>query len=50
MERKFGLKSHYLLKEIEKMTGGGKCERYENLEPFMDMIQDIQMPNTCTEQ
>ena len=31
------------------MTGGGKCERYENLEPFMDMIQDIQMPNTCTE-
>jgi len=47
--KEFGLKSHYLLKEIEKMTGGGKCERYENLEPFMDMIQDIQIPNTCTE-
>ena len=31
------------------MTGGGKCDRYENLEPFMDMIQDIQLPNTCTE-
>ena len=47
--KEFGLKSHYLLKEIEKITGGGLCERYENLEPIMDMIQDIQIPQNCTE-
>lgn len=47
--KEFGLKSHYLLKEMEKMTGGGKCKMYENLEPFMDMIQDIPLPRNITE-
>jgi hypothetical protein len=47
--KEFALKSHYLLKEMEKMTGGGKCKMYENLEPFMDMIQDIPIPRNITE-
>ena len=47
--KEFALKSHYLLKEIEKMTGGCKCEKYENIEPFVDMIQDIPIPVNCTE-
>lgn len=36
-----GLKSLFLLKEIERM--GGK--KYENLEPILDMVQDIPLPN-----
>jgi len=35
-----GLKSLFLLKELERM--GGK--RYDNLEPIFDMIQDIKLP------
>ena len=49
MWKEFGLKSHYLLQEIYKMTGGGKSERYENIEPFLDLLQDIKIPDTCTE-
>jgi hypothetical protein len=35
-----GLKSLFLLKEIERM--GGK--QYENLEPILDLVQDIPLP------
>ena len=35
-----GLKSHYLLEQVIKM--GGK--KYDNLEPMLDMVQDINIP------
>jgi uncharacterized Zn finger protein (UPF0148 family) len=45
------LKSKFLLDQIYKITGGNKrgLEQYENIEPFLDMVQDITIPNTCTE-
>lgn len=43
------LKSKFLLDQIHKMTGGGKQEQFENIEPFLDMVQDISIPRTCTE-
>lgn len=36
-----GLKSHFLLNEIIKM--GGK--QYDNLEPLLDLVEDINLPN-----
>ena len=44
------LKSRYLLDQIYTMTGGGKTRKeFENIEPMLDMIQDINIPRTCTE-
>lgn len=43
------LKSKYLLDQIYKMTGGGKTKAFENIEPMLDMVQDIKIPTTCTE-
>ena len=40
-----GLKSLYLLKELERMG----AKQYDNLAPIMDMVQDITVPE-CTEQ
>lgn len=43
------LKSKFLLDQISQMTGGGKTLKvYENIEPFIDMIEDISVPE-CTE-
>ena len=56
--KEFALKSHYLLKEIQKMTTTNKKdvdghviyhEKYENIEPFLSMVEDIPIPHTCTE-
>jgi hypothetical protein len=47
--KEFGLKSHFLLQQIYKMTDGGKSERYENIEPFLDLVQDVKLPKNCTE-
>ena len=56
--KEFALKSHYLLREIEKLTSTNKKdedgeviyhEKYDNIEPFLSIIQDIPIPNTCTE-
>ena len=35
-----GLKSLFLLKELERMG----AKKYDNLEPLMDMVQDIELP------
>ena len=44
------LKSRYLLDQIYTMTGGGKTRKeFENIEPMLDMIQDIKIPSTCSE-
>ncbi len=44
------LKSRYLLDQIYNMTGGGKTRKeFENIEPMLDMVQDIKIPSTCTE-
>ena len=44
------LKSRYLLDQIYTMTGGGKTRKeFENIEPMLDMVQDIIIPRTCTE-
>ena len=56
--KEFALKTHYLLKEIQKMTTTNKKdedghviyhEKYENIEPFLTMVEDIPIPHTCTE-
>ena len=56
--KEFGLKSNYLLKEIQKMTTTNKKDedgeiiyhkKYENIDVFLKMIQDIPTPHTCTE-
>ena len=56
--KEFALKSHYLLKEIQKMTTTNKRdedgeviyhEKYENIDIFLKMVQDIPIPHTCTE-
>ena len=56
--KEFALKSHYLLKEIQKMTTTNKKdedgeviyhEKYENIDIFLKMIQDIPIPHKCTE-
>lgn len=53
--KELGLKSNYLLKQIRDMTSQKKDGefivngKYENIEPFIDMIQDIVVPKTCTE-
>ena len=39
-----GLKSLYLLKELERMG----AKKYDNLEPIIDLVQDIVIPQ-CTE-
>jgi len=39
-----GLKSLFLLKELERMG----AKKHDNLEPMMDMVQDIKLPE-CTE-
>jgi hypothetical protein len=47
--RECALKSKFLLDQICMMTGGGKTMKaYENIEPFIDMIEDISVPE-CTE-
>tara|TARA_B110000495_G_C22862758_1_gene503113 strand:- start:56 stop:811 length:756 start_codon:yes stop_codon:yes gene_type:complete len=44
------LKSKFLLDQIYKMTGGEKTlPHYENIESFIDMIQDIHIPRNCSE-
>jgi hypothetical protein len=49
MWRECALKSKFLLDQIHKMTGGGKTRKeYENIEVFMDMIEDISVPK-CSE-
>ena len=56
--KEFALKSHYLLKEIQKMTTTNKKdedgeviyhEKYENIDIFLKMVQDIPIPHTCNE-
>ena len=53
--KELGLKSHYLLKQIENMTSQKKDgevivnEKYEPIASFIDMIQDIVVPKQCTE-
>ena len=38
------LKSRYLLDQIYTMTGGGKTRKeFENIEPMLDMVQDIKI-------
>lgn len=49
MWRECALKSKFLLDQIYQMTGGGKTKQeYENIEVFMDMVEDISVPK-CTE-
>jgi hypothetical protein len=36
-----GLKSHFLLRELERLG----AKKYDNLEPILDMIQDIKLPD-----
>ena len=44
------LKSKFLLDQIKTITGGGEThQQYENIIPFIDMIQDITIPDTCSE-
>ena len=49
------LKSYYILKQIEELTSVKKNdeiiihERYEPISAFIDVIQDIKIPNSCTE-
>jgi hypothetical protein len=38
--KEFGLKSNYLLQQIIKLGG----RKYENLEPILDMVDDISIP------
>ena len=38
--KEVGLKSNYLLKQLIKLGG----RKYENLEPILDMVQDIKIP------
>ena len=56
--KEFGLKSHYLLKQIERLSDTGKKnedgetiyhEKYDNITPFLSIIQDIPIPQNCTE-
>ena len=56
--KEFGLKANYLLREIQKMTTTNEKdedgqviyhEKYENIEPFLAMVEDIPIPHTCTE-
>ena len=56
--KEFALKSHYLLKEMQKMTTTNKKDedgeviyhkKYENIDVFLKMIQDIPIPHTCSE-
>lgn len=53
--KEYGLKSFYLLKQIEMMTGGTdedgnvSKEEFENIAPFLDMVKDIQTPKSCSE-
>jgi len=43
------LKSKFLLDQIHLMTGGGTTlKEYENIEPFMNMVEDIKVPE-CSE-
>ena len=43
------LKSKFLLDQMHQMTGGGKTmKEYENIEVFLDMVEDIEVPE-CSE-
>ena len=47
--RECALKSKFLLDQIYNMTGGGKTmKEYENIEVFLDMVEDIEVPR-CSE-
>ena len=53
--KEFGLKSNFLLKEIEKLStyvdeDGNRVahEKYDNIGPFIEMIQDIKEPKCTT--
>jgi hypothetical protein len=49
------LKSQFLLTQILKVTSEKKgseliiSEKFESIAPMIDMIQDIEIPQTCTE-
>ena len=53
--KEVALKSHYLLKQIESMSSekkDGKLfinKNYDPISPFIDMIQDIVIPQNCSE-
>ena len=56
--KEFGLKSHFLLKQIENLSSSGKKdeegytvfhEKYENIIPFLEMIEGIKVPTTCSD-
>ena len=55
--KEFGLKSHFLLKQIENLTSCGKDkegnlkfhEKYENIIPFLEMTIDIKVPESCSD-
>ena len=53
--KEYGLKSFYLLKQIEMITGGTDEEgevtkkEYENIDPFLEMLKEIKTPDNCTE-
>ena len=48
--KEYGLKSFYLLKQIEMITGGTDEEgevtkkEYENIAPFLEMLKEIKTP------
>ena len=55
--KEFGLKSHFLLKQIENLTSCGQDEdgnmkfheKYGNITPFLEMTQDIKVPESCSD-
>lgn len=55
--KEFGLKSHFLLKQIENLSSNGKDEegylnfheKYENITPFLEMISSIKVPDSCSD-
>lgn len=42
--KEVALKSNFLLTQIAKITGGGKNKKFELIEPFIDMVKDIKIP------
>ena len=55
--KEFGLKSHFLLRQIQNLTSCGTDEegymefheKYENIVPFLEMITGITVPETCSD-
>ncbi len=47
--KEFGLKSHFLLNQINDITGGCKHDNFESISPIIDLFQDISIPANCTE-